>query len=143
MPIAFQIRPAQESDRDTLRRMVMRERLDPTSIKWERFLVAEYENTIIAIGQIKQLSGCQELGSLVTLPQYRGQGVAGAIIQALEARAERPLYLLCRSTMVSFYKRFGYEVIKRGDAPMALRIKSLPMLIAPLFGIHGAIMRKK
>lgn len=122
--------------------MIRRAHLDPTSLKWQNFLVAEHDGDIVGIGQVKPYPGCEELGSLVTKRDYRGQGVGEQMIAALEARAGRPLYLLCASKMESYYQRFGYETISWWDAPSFLKLKLSPTLILRLFGIRVLVMRK-
>ena len=138
--IAITIRPAQANDAKTIKAMVSREHLDPTSLKWQNFVVAEHEGQIVGIGQIKRYRDCNELGSLVTVPQYRGQGVAARIIHALEAQVEPPLYLLCASKMEQFYCGFGYETIGWKDAPTTLKLKLLPTFLFRLFGIRVLVM---
>lgn len=138
----FSVRPAQAADQATIRAMIRRERLDPTSLKWPNFLVAEHAGQIIGIGQVKRYPGCNELGSLVTLREYRGQGVAAQIIAALEEQAGRPLYLLCLAKMQPYYERFGYEVISWWAAPAFLKLKLSPTLLFRLFGVRVVIMRK-
>jgi amino-acid N-acetyltransferase len=138
----YSIRPAIEADAPTIRRMVMAERLDPTSLDWRHFLVAERDRQIVGIGQIKDYPGAQELGSLVVLPAYRGQGIAAALIAALEARAGRPLYLLCQDKMTTYYAQFGYRTIAWLDAPVILKLKLLPTLLFRLFGVRIRVMRK-
>ena len=128
--------------------MIRAERLDPTSLDWRHFLVAEAPvedgtGAIIGIGQVKHYPGCLELGSLVVLPEFRGQGIAAALIAALEARSGRPLYLLCRSEMEAFYQRFGYDTISFWQAPLVLRLKLLPAPLAALVGIHARVMCKR
>lgn len=136
------IRPATAADAKTIRQMVWQEHLDPTSLKWENFLVAEHEGNIVAIGQIKQYPGCEELGSLITDEAYRGLGLGGQVIAALEARAGRPLYLLCAAKMERFYQRFGYETITWWQAPTFLKLKLAPTIVFVPFGIRVLVMRK-
>lgn len=136
------IRPATADDHPTILRMIGAEHLDPTSLKWPHFLVAEDDGRIVGIGQIKEYGGLQELGSLVVLPDYRRQGIAAQLIQALEARAGRPLYLICRDFMEGYYWRFGYERIGYWSAPRALRLKMLIALSFRVFGIRIIVMRK-
>ena len=104
--------------------------------------MAEVAGQIVSMGQVKEYPGCQELGSLVTLPAYRGQGLAAAVIAALEARAGRPLYLICRDRMEPYYTRFGYHTIGWRDAPHALKLKLLPTFLFRLFGVRVLVMRK-
>lgn len=140
--IAITIRPATENDSPIIKQMIRRARLDPTSLKWQNFLIAEVEGEIVGIGQVKPLPNCEELGSLVTKRAYRGKGVGSELIAALEARAGRPLYLLCASKMEAYYRRFGYETIAWWDAPAILKLKLMPALFLRLFGIRVLVMRK-
>lgn len=136
------IRPATAADDATIRRMVRAEHLDPTSLKWQNFMVVEQDGKVIGIGQVKTLPGCQELGSLVVLPEYRGQGIAAELITALEARTGRPLYLLCQNQMASYYARFGYQQISYRDVPRFLKLKMLVPMTFRLFGVRIVILRK-
>jgi amino-acid N-acetyltransferase len=127
--------------------MVLREGLDPTTLKWPNFLVAEMEvepgaPVIVGVGQIKPYPNAPELGSLAVLPEYRGQGIAADLIAALEARAPRPLYLLCQNRMEAYYGRFGYRRIAFAEAPRPLKLKLLPAFAFRLFGVQVIVMRK-
>lgn len=143
LDLSINIRSATIADEVTIKQMIREARLDPTSLKWQRFLIAEYEDEIVGIGQIKQYPGCEELGSLVTKKDCRGQGIGGKLIEALEARAGRPLYLFCAAHNESYYLRFAYEIISWWDAPNFLKLKLSPTLLFRLFGIRVLIMRKK
>jgi amino-acid N-acetyltransferase len=141
------IRPATEQDDATIKQMVSKEHLDPTSVKWQHFLIAERDEgdgspRMVGIGQVKEYPGCQELGSLVVLPEYRRQGIAAELIRALEARAGRPLYLTCRSTMQHYYAGFGYERISIWKAPRAILWKLLFTRLFLVFGIQIVLMVK-
>lgn len=140
--LAITIRPATESDSSIIKQMIRQAHLDPTSLKWQNFLIAEAEGEIVGIGQVKPLPNCEELGSLVTKRAYRGQGVGARLISELEARAGRPLYLICASKLGTYYQRFGYETISWWDAPTILKLKLTPALILRLFGIRVLVMRK-
>jgi amino-acid N-acetyltransferase len=136
------IRPATADDQPIIRKMVMDARLDPTSLKWRNFLIAEVDGDIAGIGQVKPYPGCEELGSLVVKREYRKQGIAAQIITALEARAGRPLYLLCVSPMDAYYRRFDYQTITWFAAPWFLKLKLLPALPFRLLGMKVRVMRK-
>jgi amino-acid N-acetyltransferase len=127
------IRPATVDDQATIKGMIRHEDLDPSSLNWKHFVVAQDEqkgNQIVGIGQVKVLPGAHELGSLIVLEAYRGQGIAGKIIAALEATAPRPLYLLCEERMTPYYASHGYRRIKVSHAPWALRLKfAVPALL--------------
>jgi amino-acid N-acetyltransferase len=136
------IRPASADDDNTIRRLIRAEGLDPTSLKWQNFKIAEWDGELAGIGQVKQYPGCRELGSLVTLKQYRKHGVASKLIEALETNQPRPLYLVCAGKMESFYRRFGYHTISWFEYPAVLKLKLSFMLPARLFGIRVLVMRK-
>jgi amino-acid N-acetyltransferase len=136
------LRPATEQDDAAIKQMVRKENLDPTTLKWQHFLIAEQNGQMVGIGQVKEYAGCQELGSLVVLPEYRRQGIAGELIKALEARAGRPLYLTCRSTMQQYYARFGYQWIPIWKAPPAILWKLLFTRLFLVFGIRIVVMWK-
>lgn len=136
------IREAHADDEAVIKQMIRAAQLDPTSLKWKNFLVAEADNKIVSIGQLKPYPGCQELGSLVTLREYRGRGIAASIIASLEEKADFPLYLLCLEKMVPYYQRFGYQVIRWWEAPYFLKLKTSPTIPLRLFGLRVSIMRK-
>lgn len=136
------IRPATEADAPQIKRMVRAEGLDPTQLRWSNFLVAEVDGDIVGIGQICQHRTCQELGSLVVTSDYRQRGVASALIAALEARAGRPLYLMCAASKQPFYERFGYRAIGWRETPRALWIKRAAAFPFRLAGVRVVAMRK-
>jgi amino-acid N-acetyltransferase len=92
---------------------------------------------------VKEYPGCLELGSLVVLPQYRGQGIAANLIYALEAKSGRPLYLTCRDRMQRYYERFGYRRIPILKAPPAILWKLLITRLFLLVGVQIVLMRKE
>lgn len=137
------IRPARADDAATIRALVRSESLDPTSLDWRNFLVAEDEGgQIVGIGQVKPLPGARELGSLVVVPAWRGRGVGAAIINALMARETGPLYLLTRDTRVPYYARFGFRVAGWRDLPWVIRGKLLIPQLFRLFGIRIVAMKR-
>ena len=136
------IRPAGEEDRRVIRKMVFAENLDPTSLKWQNFLVAELVGSIVGIGQVRKHRGCRELGSLVVLKEYRERGIAGRLMAELEKAAGYPIFLFCEAKMEGYYTGHGYEVISWRDVPTALRLKLLPTFLFRIFGIRVLVMRK-
>lgn len=119
----FYIRPARAADAATIRSMIRAERLDPLNVHWENFLVAETGGRIIGIGQIKPYPGARELGSLAVAADQRQTGVGGAIINALIARENGPLYLFCLAFREPYYGKFGFRSVTAEDLPRALKSK--------------------
>ena len=145
MPLTppFGIRPAQAQDQQTIRALVRRERLDPTSLDWRNFLVAEDSNgRVIGIGQVKPLPGARELGSLAVVAEARRQGVGAALVHALLTREKGSLYLLCGDRRVPYYQKFGFHTIGWLDAPWAIRAKLLLPLAFRLFGVRVVAMQR-
>lgn len=137
------IRPALAQDESTIRALISQEHLDRTSLKWQNFLVAEDEaGRVIGIGQIKQLPGACELGSLVVVDEWRGRGVAGALIHALMAQERGPLYLLGRDNRVPYYEKFGFRIAAWRDLPWIMRIRWLFPQAFRLFGVRIVAMHR-
>jgi len=138
-----ELRAATEADAGTIRKLIVDERLDPTSLDWRHFMVAEEDDRIVGIAQVKPLPGVNEFGSLVVLPAYRGRGIAARLIQALEAQAGRPLYLVCRDRMEPYYNRFGFRRIGFWSAPPFLRFKLGAAALMRLAGVRVIGMVKE
>ena len=142
--LAVTIREARADDDALIKQMIRQARLDPTKLLWQNFLLAEVNGEVVGIGQVRHhADGARELGSLVTKKGYKGKGVAGQIIAALEERNPRPMYLFCASKMEPFYNRFGYHTVQEArELPWALRRKYRLAQLMRLFGVRVLIMRK-
>lgn len=117
--------------------------LDPTSLHWENFLVAENGGRVIGVGQVKPYRSGRELGSLVVLKPYRGQGVGGRIIRALIEREQGELFLFCRDRLESYYARFGFRRAGWRELRGALRAKyAFAQLFRVFFGVRVIVMRR-
>jgi N-acetylglutamate synthase-like GNAT family acetyltransferase len=101
-------------------------------LDWRRFLIAvDPGNRFCGCGQIKLHSdGSRELASIAVPEQFRGRGVARAIIEALLVReSTRPLYLMCRGQLIPLYVRFGFKEAGGEDLPRYFqRIKRIERL---------------
>lgn len=92
-------------------------------LNWKHFIVAESSNGVfIGCAQLKQhKDGSVELASLAVEEEFRGQGVARALIEQLLTQAPRPLYLMCRPELGVFYEPFGFRVIAADVMPPYFR----------------------
>ena len=124
----YEVRPALESESAQIKDLINLVGINPTGLDWKRFLVAVNENgLLIGCGQIKPHGGdIRELASIAVLPEYRGQGIARAVIEMLLRENLKPLYLMCISHNGPMYEKFGFHVINVAQMPRYFsRIKKL------------------
>jgi N-acetylglutamate synthase-like GNAT family acetyltransferase len=116
------MRRATANDAAAIRALIRQVRINPTGLDWRHFLVTVDEHgRVVATGQVKRLrDGTRELASIATATDYRGQGLASAIINQLINETPRPLYLVCAERLGSFYTRFGFRQLSRGEMPPVL-----------------------
>jgi N-acetylglutamate synthase-like GNAT family acetyltransferase len=115
----FSLREARPGDQRVIRDLVHRERLNPFGLNWRHFIVAAAaDGSIIGCGQIKTHGdGSRELASLVVRENWRGHGVGSAIVRRLAEDAPLPLWLMCRSELADYYRRFHFREVG-ADEPL-------------------------
>jgi len=89
-------------------------------LDWKRFVVAAEggQDQAVGIGQIKPHGAdILELASIAVYPEYRGKGVARAIIEHLLKDSPRPVYLMCESSLGALYEKFGFRAISYEEMP--------------------------
>ena len=104
-------------------------------LDWKRFVVAVNDrDEMVGCGQLKPHGkDILELASLAVYPQFRGQGVARAIIEHLLADSPRPLYLMCESSLGPLYEKFGFRRIEYDEMPRYFqRISKLAGIVTTL-----------
>ena len=143
----FSLRPANSADFPAIKTLVHNARLNPTGLKWQRFVVAENDfGEVIGCGQIKpHRDGSFELASLVVAENYRGQGIARSLVAHLLDNHERNIYLMCRSSLGEFYRKLGFvPVLEPKMPPYFRRISRLASLVEFLQkeGENLLVMRK-
>lgn len=107
--------------------MIYAARINPTGVRWQRFIVAVHgHGDIIGCGQVKlHRDGSFELASIVVRRQWRGRGVAREIIETLQARGGPPMWLTCASPLSTFYQKFGFrEMASWNGMPLSIVIGS-------------------
>lgn len=142
LPPGCILRPATANDIWAIRSLVLGAALDPTQVSWQQFWVIESDGRLVACGQLRSFSGAQELGSLVVLPAWRGQGLGTYLVEHLIKQATQPLYLECLGRRLArFYSRFGFVPVSWGELPRSLKIKfGLSSLASTLIRLPVAIM---
>ena len=143
LPPGCSLRPAAASDIWSIRKLVLSASLDPTQLRWSQFWVVEHGGKVVACGQLRSFSDAQELGSLVVVSQWRGQGLGSYLTRHLIQQATQPLYLECLGKkLVPFYARFGFVPVSWQELSPSLKRKfGLSALAAKLFRLPVAFMK--
>jgi len=116
-------RPATREDFPAIRELIHTVGINPTGLDWRRFLLAVTGTGIlVGCGQVKpHKDGSRELASIAVREEHRGRGVAKALIQRLLEGQPRPLYLMCRARLGSFYNQVGFRPIGLEEMPPYFR----------------------
>lgn len=115
------IRPATETDRAAILGLMRPGDFNRVNLRPACFLVAEDRGRVIGIGQIKRhRDGTPELASLVVAADRRGEGIGQALVRALVASHQGPLYLFCLVGLESFYTSLGFRRVERPQLPWLL-----------------------
>jgi len=118
----FIIRPASADDQFAITAIVRAARIYPRDLDWQRFLLAQWGQDIVGVGQVKpHADGSRELASIAVVPEWQGNGVGGALIRALLSRETGPLHLMCNADREHYYERFGFRRLERPAAPRYFR----------------------
>ena len=127
------IRPANADDQFAITMIVRAALLNPSNLDWRRFLLAQWGQDIVGVGQVKPHGdGSRELASIAVVPEWQGHGVGSALIRALLSREAGPTYLMCNAHRESYYQRFGFRRLERPAMPPYFRRFAL---LAPVIGL--------
>src|SRR6266545_6800245 len=129
------IHPARETESAQIKDLIHLVGINPMDLDWRRFVVAVNDrDEMIGCGQLKPHGKeILELASLAVYPEYRGKGVARALIEYLLKDSPRPLYLMCESSVGSLYEKFGFRGISYEEMPRYFqRISKLAGLVTTL-----------
>ena len=129
------LRPARETESRAIKELIHLAGINPMGVDWKRFIVAvDSQDRIIGIGQLKPHGKeILELASIAVYPEYRGQGIASAIIEKLLKDSPRPLYLMCESKNGPLYEKFGFRELSYKEMPRYFqRISKLAGLASTL-----------
>jgi N-acetylglutamate synthase-like GNAT family acetyltransferase len=138
--IPFTLRPAREADFPAIRALIHQVQINPTGLDWRRFVVAVTPgDELIGCGQVKPHkhsvdAPVRELASIAVTPEWRGHGVARAIIEHLLTANPGSLYLTCRGVLGPFYEKFGFRKI--GEAEMPPYFQRLSRIVKMIQRLH-------
>ena len=138
----IQLRPALAEDQPTILAMIREARLDPTSLKWQNFTLAQSDGHIVGIAQIKPFADCREFGSFAVRREWRNRGVGKLLIETLLAHETGDVYLMCNAPMMPYYRKYKFEQIGFDVAPGTLRRKLLFTFLLRVFGVRIVCMKK-
>jgi len=144
LPEGCILRKATSKDASSIRWLVFKAKLDPTQLKWQQFRVIEFNNNIIACGQLRNFAEAQELGSLVVNKNWRNRGLGSFLTQHLIEQATQPLYLECLGDkLINYYQKFGFAPIDFQDLPASLKGKfKISQLGKQLIGVPVIFMKQ-
>jgi N-acetylglutamate synthase-like GNAT family acetyltransferase len=131
----YTLRPARESESAQIRDLIHLTGINPMGLDWKRFVVAANDQDVmVGCGQLKPHGEeILELASLAVYPEYRGNGIARALIEYILKDAPRPLYLMCESSLGPLYEKFGFRGLTHGEMPRYFqRISKLAGLVTTL-----------
>ena len=140
MKLSFTIRSADRADEKCIKALIRFVQINPLGVDWRRFIIAvDTDGGIVGCGQVKpHRDGSCELASIAVTKEWRGQGVARAMIEQLIADHPGPLWLTCASRLTPLYARFGFrQVTTPDDMPSYFRRASR------LFNLYLRLLRKK
>ena len=116
------VRRATPADQQIITRLVRQARLNPRSLHWDRFVVAEADGDVFGVAQVRRhRDGSLELASLVVRPDARGRGVAGNMIEMLMDGEIGPIFMLTDRRFADHYQRWGFRPVAPSDLPGTMR----------------------
>jgi N-acetylglutamate synthase-like GNAT family acetyltransferase len=139
------IRAAKAEDQVTIRRLIRAANLNPMSLKWPNFLIAEDAGEVVGIGQVKaHRDGSREVASIAVVPSRQRQGIGSLMVNALiDRHGEGVLHLTCQRKNEGYYERFGFLRVRRGEyPPYFARLLPVVNIFARLGGSEIILMRR-
>jgi len=115
----YSLRRATAGDAPAIRQIISAVNINPLGLDWQRFVIAtDDQGRLVGCGQVKpHRDGSLELASIAVQPEWRGRGIARAIIEHLLQGYPGRLYLTCRAELDPLYRKFGFEPIQLAEMP--------------------------
>lgn len=119
----IEIRAATADDREGIIALVRSERVNPTGLHWQNFVVAESDGRIVGAAQIrKHKDRSRELASLVVAQSWRRQGLAARLIETLLASEHGQLFVITSERRSAYFARWRFQPADRSRAPWPVRL---------------------
>ena len=116
------IRPARQEDQEKIVSLIKEAKLNPRNLTWKHFLVAEKDEQMVGIRQVKVYEdGTKEVASGFVLPEYRRQGISAQLMTALLAREAGPVYTMVNEKRAPYYEQFGFRRVDINQLPSDFR----------------------
>ncbi len=132
----YNLRRATAGDDPAIRQIISAVNNNPLALDWQRFVIAtDAQGRLVGCGQVKpHKDGSLELASIAVQPEWRGRGIARAIIEHLLQENRGRLYLTCRSELGPLYRKFGFEPVQLAEMPPYFkRIRRIVTVFNKLF----------
>ncbi len=135
----IELRSASAGDAQAIRALIRSAQINPVGLDWRRFTLAvDGSGRLVGCGQIKpHRDGSRELASIAVVPEWRGHGVARALIEHLLETHPGTLYLTCRASLGSLYASFGFQVVDESEMPTYFRWVSRAVRLMRRLGLVG------
>lgn len=117
------IREATPRDQEAIRALLSAADLPLDGVAETQFTVAVHEGRVVGSAGLEIHGDSALLRSVAVDPAWRGRGVGEALVRsALDAASACKLdpVVLLTTTAPSWFPRFGFERIERGDVPPSL-----------------------
>ncbi len=145
--MTVKIRPATAADAKKIKALIREVRINPMSLDWERFLVADDEGEFVGCIQVKphKEPGVRELASVAVVPNRQGQGIGSMLMRAMLEREPGLLYLTCLRHNVSYYEQFGFRELELKEAPRSFHLQMRTSRLFVKMGVFegGAVMKRE
>jgi ElaA protein len=76
-----------------------------------RHVGSEFDGTFVASARTLRDAGSTRIGRIVTHPDYRGQGLAGRLIDEAMRIEPGPFVMWVQAHLTDWYATFGFEVV--------------------------------
>ena len=120
----WQVGPAGPADMAAIEQLVASVGGDTGELQAEQFVVArDARDRVIGTVRLRPYDGFCELASLAIGEEWRASGVGRALVDRLLESHQGPVYLICEDHVVDFFRRFGFQLIPRSEAPPGLESK--------------------